>query len=372
MRYVARSPRAARQWHSCLQRRSEIDGGLNLAIAPVIKSISPDTGTVGDGITDVNELMLVGTAGANSTVNVFDGTTLLGATTANSSGAWAFEAKALSNGAHSFTATSADATGTSPVSAPMGVTVVPNITSFSGANGSSITIDGMSAGVNNANQPWSLTEPDNHTLRFEVRVGDYWSTSGWSDLINDGGAGRSEIGLSPTYAPGTQVNVSYQLTVEPGAANTADWLLLNQMHATTQGPPPFAVEMDGEHMQVVLRYQKPGQTSATEVVAWRDPNPIQRGHAYAMNIQVNFDPNGNGYLNVWRDGAQIVKYQGAIGMAGASYYWKEGIYRSHTASETMAADYSNLNITTGAATAPTTPTQPTTPNVTPTVIQASA
>jgi len=137
-----------------------------LAIAPVIKSISPDTGTVGDGITDVNELMLVGTAGANSTVNVFDGTTLLGATTANSSGAWAFEAKALSNGAHSFTATSADATGTSPVSAPMGVTVVPNITSFSGANGSSITIDGMSAGVNNANQPWSLTEPDNHTLRF--------------------------------------------------------------------------------------------------------------------------------------------------------------------------------------------------------------
>jgi len=104
-------------------------------------------------------------------------------------------------------------------------------------------------------------------------------------------------------------------------------------------------------MQVVLRYQKPGQTSATEVVAWRDPNPIQRGHAYYINVQVNFDPNGNGYLNVWRDGAQIVKYEGAIGMAGASYNWQEGIYRSHTASETMAADYSNLHITTGSAAA---------------------
>jgi len=104
-------------------------------------------------------------------------------------------------------------------------------------------------------------------------------------------------------------------------------------------------------MQVVLRYQKPGQTSATEVVAWRDPNPIQRGHSYDMNIQVNFDPNGNGYLNVWRDGAQIVKYEGAIGMAGASYNWQEGIYRSHTASETLAVDYSNLHITTGSAAA---------------------
>jgi hypothetical protein len=79
--------------------------------------------------------------------------------------------------------------------------------------------------------------------------------------------------------------------------------------------------MDGEHMQVVLRYQAPGQTTPTYVVAWRDPNPIQRGHAYDMNVQVNFDPNGNGYLNVWRDGAQIVKYEGAIGMAGASYNW---------------------------------------------------
>ncbi|KRQ97122.1 hypothetical protein CQ10_29425 [Bradyrhizobium valentinum] len=65
-----------------------------------------------------------------------------------------------------------------------------------------------------------------------------------------------------------------------------------------------------------------------------------------MNVQVNFDPNGNGYLNVWRDGVLIVKYQGAIGMAGASYYWKEGIYRA-PAPETITAAYSNLDITTG-------------------------
>ncbi len=85
-----------------------------------------------------------------------------------------------------------------------------------------------------------------------------------------------------------------------------------------------------------------------------DPNPIQRGHYYSMNIQVKFDANGNGFLKVWRDGVQIVNYHGSIG-TGAATYWKEGIYRS-PASETMAVDYRNLHITTGAASAPTTPT----------------
>ena len=56
--------------------------------APVISSFSTDSGTVGDGITNDNTLTLTGTAVANSTVNVFDGATLLGTATANSSGAW--------------------------------------------------------------------------------------------------------------------------------------------------------------------------------------------------------------------------------------------------------------------------------------------
>ncbi len=45
---------------------------------PTITSFSPDTGTVGDGITNANVLTLTGTAEANSTVKVFDGATLLG------------------------------------------------------------------------------------------------------------------------------------------------------------------------------------------------------------------------------------------------------------------------------------------------------
>jgi len=80
--------------------------------APAITSFSPDSSTVGDGITNATVLTLTGTAEANSTVNV--STKQLGTTTANGSGA----------ATHSFTATDTDAAGnTSATSAVLNVTV---------------------------------------------------------------------------------------------------------------------------------------------------------------------------------------------------------------------------------------------------------
>ena len=106
-------------------------------VAPSITSFSPDTGTVGDGITTANVLTLTGTAEANATVKVYDGATLLGSAVANGSGAWSFTTGALSNAAHSLTATATDAAGNTGVaSAALAVTVMappgaPSITSFS-------------------------------------------------------------------------------------------------------------------------------------------------------------------------------------------------------------------------------------------------
>ena len=56
-------------------------------------------------------LDLTGTAEAGSTVQVYDGATLLGTATANGSGAWSFTTATLADGAHSFTATATDAAG---------------------------------------------------------------------------------------------------------------------------------------------------------------------------------------------------------------------------------------------------------------------
>ena len=92
--------------------------------APTISSFSPDSGTVGDGYTNVNVVTLTGTAVANSTVKIYDGATLLGSVVANGTGAWSFATATLSDGTHTFTATATDSSGnTSAASAVTGVTV---------------------------------------------------------------------------------------------------------------------------------------------------------------------------------------------------------------------------------------------------------
>ena len=74
-----------------------------------INKFSTDSGTVGDNITNDSTLTLTGTATANSTVNVYDGSALLGSATANASGAWSYTTGTLSNGSHSFTAATTSA-----------------------------------------------------------------------------------------------------------------------------------------------------------------------------------------------------------------------------------------------------------------------
>jgi hypothetical protein len=91
--------------------------------APTISSFSPDTGASGDGITSAHQLSLSGTAVANSTVQVYDGTALLGSVIAAASGTWSYTSGSLSEGAHTFTATATNSTGTSGFSAATNVTI---------------------------------------------------------------------------------------------------------------------------------------------------------------------------------------------------------------------------------------------------------
>jgi hypothetical protein len=89
--------------------------------------------------------------------------------------------------AHRFTVTQMGDAGTSPGLPAPNMTVAPEISSFSGNNGSTIMIAGTTARVQNANQSWSLTMPEASTLRFEFRPGDHWSSLGWSDVLDNNG-----------------------------------------------------------------------------------------------------------------------------------------------------------------------------------------
>src|SRR5205085_1345586 len=115
--------------------------------APKIASFSTDTGVVGDYITSDNTLTLTGSAVANSTVKVYEGTTLLGTTTAATDGGFSVTTPNLKHGSHTFTATATDAAGnTSALSQP----IDPPIGSH-GATGTS-TVE-----VTNVRQHWDHT-----------------------------------------------------------------------------------------------------------------------------------------------------------------------------------------------------------------------
>src|SRR4029079_15945935 len=117
---------------------------------PVITSFSTDSGTIGDHVTNENTLTLTGTATANSTVTVYDGGVSLGTTASDASGGWSYTTAALTDGAHSFTATEMVSGNTGGVSLALSVIVdtaspvVPTIASFStdsGVAGDHITND---------------------------------------------------------------------------------------------------------------------------------------------------------------------------------------------------------------------------------------
>ena len=93
--------RCGRQYR-CGLGRAERHHRHDAPNAPVIAS---------DTIVNTNKVMLTGTAEANSKVTVFDGGTLLGAATADGSGAWSYTTNPLSDGPHAFTATASDVAG---------------------------------------------------------------------------------------------------------------------------------------------------------------------------------------------------------------------------------------------------------------------
>ena len=155
------------------------------------------------------------------------------------------------------------------------------VTSFSPHNGDQLLFDGMPYTVQNADRPWSISNPDPDTLRFELRSGDVWE----HDASN-----RERSGISGGFfAAGKDVAVTYDFMVEPGAPNTSDWVVMGQFHAADGfSSPPFAVELVGERLAITLRYKLPGE----QVYTWRaflDDEPIVRGKYYHLHAEFDVE-----------------------------------------------------------------------------------
>ncbi|MBR0795974.1 heparin lyase I family protein [Bradyrhizobium jicamae] len=259
----------------------------------------------------------------------------------------------LSSGIHCLAATDTHVAGnTSATSQPANAKAVGSITSFSARPRTRFQIDDTSYQVQGAGRSWSLSSPDSRTLRFEIRPGDYaWFDSSTVD--------RSEIASDQMIMSGTSANIAYTFMLEPGVTNTASWFVTAELHNDDEalGPnvhtsPPFAIELAGEHLRIVARHCPTGLNPSNRagnlkiLTLWTDPNPIRRGEFYDIKIQANLDNTSSGHLYVWANGDQVVNYHGPLGY-GAPTYWEEGLYRSADATQTVAASFRNLRITTG-------------------------
>jgi hypothetical protein len=237
---------------------------------------------------------------------------------------------------------------------------MPDVSNFAASSGSLITVGGLSYGVENASQPWSITNPDSQTLVYEVRSGDQWA----GDIPNC--CNRSEIdGTNTRFTPGTEVNVSYNFTMTSTTArsNITSWFTIGDFHNADDDlggstSAPFEIDLQpNDQMSLDIGWLTAHTSSVPTLfsetvngvnisygIPYTDPNPIMRGHTYAMRIQAKMHPTA-GFLNVWRDGVQIVNYSGPLGF-NFNTYWKNGIYRK-LGSDDQVAKYQNLIVTQG-------------------------
>lgn len=199
---------------------------------PTIASFSSDTGVVGDGITTDNTLTLSGIAAANTTVGIYDGTTLLGTSVANAAGNWSYTTAPLGNGNHGLTARASDAAGnTSAPSTALNLridpaSVAPTIAAFStdsGAVGDGITNDSTLTlnGAAAANSAVSIYDGATLLGTTLANAGGAWSYT-TAPLSNGAHGLTARVGPAGSVATSAALNLTID-TSAPSAPTIASF-----------------------------------------------------------------------------------------------------------------------------------------------------
>ncbi|MCP5014893.1 MAG: hypothetical protein GY938_06355, partial [Ketobacter sp.] len=109
--------------------------------APAVTAITDDTNTASDGVTSDNQLVISGTAEANSSVEVFVDAASIGTINADGSGNWSYDHTGitLADGSYSITAVATDTSGNASAASSAFSLVVdtaaPTVSSYSPLNG---------------------------------------------------------------------------------------------------------------------------------------------------------------------------------------------------------------------------------------------
>jgi hypothetical protein len=199
-----------------------------------------------------------------------------------------------------------------------------DVSNFNATSQSVITVAGKRYTVENANQAWSITNPDTQTIVYQVRPGDVWA----GDIGRPEPHERSQIDALnyPFWAPGTEVNVRYNMNITSSTVSTTTTEMnLGEFHnddvamGGVHTSPDFEIDLQPQDfMSIYVGYLTASGQQANSVFygsqivggfnisyaqVYADPNPIIRNHNYDMRIQLKYTSAGDnsGFVKVWRD-----------------------------------------------------------------------
>ena len=211
-----------------------------------------------------------------------------------------------------------------------------------------IVVWGLNGSPQSAEQPYSIGLRDD-VLRLEARRGDRRKKPSEAKRPIE----RCEVAFGDnSFAFGKTYQIKFAVMFEPGPASTAKNDKFFQIHnVNDEGDailgPVFAMQLEREHMRMVVRWDAKRITTERVEDHWvfEDTADIQRGRWYDFDIKIRFDPFGDGFVTVRRDGTEVVNYKGPLGYNDElPPYAKIGIYRE-TCPEMQARRYRALSIT---------------------------
>ena len=177
-------------------------------------SLASDTGTSAtDNIT--NNVVLNGTAEANSIVTIKDGTTTIGTATASATGAWTFTPSGLADGVHSFLVSQTDVAGnigTASLAVTLDTTIATPALALAADTGSSATDKVTSNGTINV-----AGIEAGATWQYSADSGTSWATGTGSNFSLIGDGVKSVLVRQTDFAGNVSTNAPLSFTFDTTA-----------------------------------------------------------------------------------------------------------------------------------------------------------
>lgn len=245
---------------------------LTAPTKPLITSISDDSGIAGDGITNDSTLTFTGTAEANSAVQFFEGTTLLGTATASDTGILSFTPSTpFSVGNHTITAKATDIAGNiSSASNDFLVTIdasiaTPAVPDLIDASDSGISTDNITnnttptfSGTTEANSVVQIFDGNTQLGTANADASGIWS---FTTPLNAGSHSITTTAIDPAgnvsaLSPALTVTINTTKPRTPAAAPdltaASDTGVSNVDNLTGDNTPDFVGQLTGAEANYIV------------------------------------------------------------------------------------------------------------------------